>query len=124
MFVLMDGKELRECGRCHELKPIEQFNWRRRERGQRDNMCRPCRAAYHREHYLKNKQRYIDQAHARKAARSPRDGPSTCSGTSPSHPCVDCGETDPLVLEFDHLADKAFEIARALPYRNWSDDPH
>jgi hypothetical protein len=23
------------------------------------------------------------------------------------------------VLEFDHLRDKAFDVAQALPYRNW-----
>ncbi len=36
-----------------------------------------------------------------------------------THPCCDCGETDPLVLEFDHLRDKRFNIGSALPYRNW-----
>ena len=31
-------------------------------------MCRPCHAVYHHEHYAANKQRYIDQAKARKDA--------------------------------------------------------
>jgi len=108
----------RSCGRCGELKPIAAFNWRRKAIGQLDNMCRPCRAAYKREHYEANKQRYIDQAAA--SQRKLRlEQTILLIEFFKEHPCADCGERDPVVLEFDHLRDKLFDISHSLPYRNW-----
>lgn len=109
---------MRRCGRCGQLKPFADFAWRRKSKGQRHNYCRPCHAAYHREHYLANKQRYVSQAHARKQALY-LERTRYLIEYFGSHPCVDCGESDPVVLEFDHLADKKFDIGAALPYRNW-----
>src|SRR5688572_11229979 len=107
-----------KCYRCHETKPAEDFAWRRKHQNQRDSFCRPCRAAYKREHYLANKQRYIAQA----AARSKKllwKRMAFLIEYFDAHPCADCGERDPLVLEFDHLRDKKFDIATALHSRAW-----
>ena len=81
-------------------------------------MCRSCRSAYKREHYLANRQRYIDQARERKEVRRLKRTRYLIEFFS-THPCVDCGERDPVVLEFDHLRDKLFEITQALPDRSW-----
>jgi hypothetical protein len=111
---------MRRCGRCNEEKSVEDFAWRRRARGQRDNYCRPCRAAYHREHYLANKERYIALAGQRKKALIEERTQYLVTFLR-EHPCVDCGEADPLVLEFDHLRDKKFAISAGLQGRRWQD---
>ena len=97
---------------------MEAFASRRKKRGQYDNMCRPCRSAYGKEHYAANRQRYVDQARIQKQ-RLARERTRYLLEFFVTHPCVDCGETDPVVLEFDHLRDKLFDICQALPYRNW-----
>jgi 5-methylcytosine-specific restriction endonuclease McrA len=102
------------------VKPIEEFAWRRIKRGQRDNMCAPCRSAYGREHYLANRQRYIDAEARRKRARAETRMRYLIEYFR-SHPCTDCGEKDPLVLEFDHLRDKRFEVTNQFASRNWQE---
>ena len=104
---------MRRCGRCKLEKPAEEFAWRRKQRAQRDNYCRPCRAAYKQEHYAANRQRYIDAAGRRKRAIV-AERIDFLIAYLREHPCVDCGETDPIVLEFDHLRDKKFGIATGL----------
>ena len=109
---------MRRCGRCGERKSIDQFAWRRRAKGQLDNYCRPCRASYKQEHYAANRQRYIDAARARKVAVT-AERLAYLIDYFAEHPCVDCGETDPVVLEFDHLRDKEFGISSGIRDRNW-----
>jgi hypothetical protein len=117
-----DGGNSKTCGRCGEIKPADDFSWRRREKGQRDSLCRPCRSQYGKEHYAANRQRYIDQAAAVKE-RVRRERTLLLLEFFESHLCVDCGEADPVVLEFDHLRDKAFNIGRAFSYLRWQGKP-
>jgi hypothetical protein len=114
----IDAETTRSCGRCGEAKPLSAFAWRRKAKGQRHNYCRPCHAAYHREHYLANKQRYIDQA-AERARRIAEERAEYLVAFFKSHPCTDCGEPDPVVLEFDHLSDKRFDVGKGIRDRNW-----
>jgi hypothetical protein len=110
----------RRCGRCGLQKPLDDFAWRRRDRGQRDNYCRPCRAAYKRDHYAANRARYIAQALTRKQTLAAERAAYLLDYFG-EHPCTDCGEADPLVLEFDHLGEKSFGVSKGLRDRPWPD---
>lgn len=100
-------------------KSIDDFAWRRKRKGQRDNYCRPCRAAYKQEHYAKNRQRYIDNAAAR---RKPliAERMRFVIAYLEQRGCSDCGERDPVILEFDHLEEKSFSISDGIRNRNWA----
>jgi hypothetical protein len=112
---------LRRCDRCRDLKPISEFAWRRR-RGRRQpyNNCRACRAQYLREHCARHRDRYVAQAVRRKKKLTAERADYLIALFRERH-CVDCDEDDPLVLEFDHLADKKFNISAGLRNRNWHD---
>ena len=110
---------LLRCYRCGEFKCPTEFNWRRKARGERDSHCRPCRADYKREHYERNRQAYIDRATERKQ-RLNLERTQYLIDYFLSHPCVDCGESDPVVLEFDHLRDKEFNIGAAIARNSWA----
>ncbi len=108
----------RRCSRCGEVKPNEDFAWRRKDKGWRETYCRPCRAAYKQEHYAKNKQRYKDQAAEWSQATLEERGRYLWNFFQ-THPCVDCGEADPVVLEFDHIEEKLFDIGAGFRGKNW-----
>lgn len=80
-------------------------------------MCKGCRKAYHRQHYLDNKEQYLQQQRDRRYTVR-----QTIREYLASHPCVDCGEADPVVLEFDHVSgkDSYDDMVSNAPKSKWS----
>jgi hypothetical protein len=113
-----DRDERKKCYRCGELKTAEHFAWRNKEKRTYDSFCRPCRSSYKKEHYAANRQQYIDRAQKRKSEVL-LERTMYLIEYFRTHPCVDCGESDPVVLEFDHLRDKLFSVGMDLARRNW-----
>lgn len=108
---------MRRCSRCGRERPIDEFVWRR-SRGAWGSHCRACRAEYGRAHYSKNREAYKARAAAHKR-RALQERMEILLAYFKANPCVDCGETDPVVLEFDHLRDKRFTIGGQLAYHKW-----
>jgi hypothetical protein len=97
------GPATKVCSGCGLPKPIEEFPIKHKTRGTRGTRCRACRSAYGKMHYQRNREAYLARARARRAngGRSSKYWAYLMEYLR-THSCIDCGETDPLVLQFDH----------------------
>jgi len=104
---------MRACTKCRELKPLDAFPPVRRGEPKLQTWCRECFAAYGREYYRKNREAQKARLLRNTAARR-ADNKRQMIEYLRAHPCVDCGETDIVVLQFDHLADKERDVSSML----------
>lgn len=101
----------KRCTTCHEMRPLADFNVRRSAPDGLQARCRACNRAW----YVRNKDEHI----RRVAVRNERvrgEHQERMAAYLREHPCVDCGESDLRVLEFDHEdpADKTANVGRLL----------
>lgn len=98
---------VKQCSLCHEQKPVEEFNLNLTRKDGRQNRCRACTKSYYRANATRHKAKvYTRNKRVRQENRA------RIWAYLEQHPCVDCGETDPVVLEFDHVRGvKKFSLA-------------
>lgn len=90
---------MKTCPRCKTKKSLDEFSWHKSKGYQA--FCKPCNREYKREWYQANK------IHVRTETKNRKErNISFVLDFLEDHPCVDCGETDIVVLEFDHLENK------------------
>lgn len=94
----------KKCTRCKKIKLLVEFQKRALAKDGCASMCKPCKRAYDNAHYQAHPDRKKYIAQNRKAAR--QKAVAFIRQYLLSHPCVDCGETDITVLEFDHVRGK------------------
>jgi len=106
---------MKTCRACGQEKPLDQFNWKYKSKGVRSATCRDCMRLYIRSHYRKNVDYYVKKALRRNQLHR-KDNQQRIFHYLSTHPCVDCGEADPVVLEFDHIdrGTKTAEISRMV----------
>lgn len=108
----------KRCVICKASRPVEQFNRRVRSKDGPQPHCRKCNRRASREYYRRTRGKHIDDVSRNKADYIGRNRELLLQHLV-EHPCVDCGETDLRVLDFDHVrGSKRREVGRmaAAPF--------
>lgn len=93
---------MKRCVKCGEYKDETDFAWRWKNVGIRQKACRDCRK-------IENSQWYDRHGETHRMNIKNQLTETRLSAREflwqylAMHPCVDCGERDPVVLEFDHV---------------------
>jgi hypothetical protein len=105
---------MRTCTRCGETKPLHQFPpVRRSEPEKLQYWCRDCFSEANKRTYWKNPERERARALLLKT-RKREENRRRAIEFLLAHPCVGCGEKDIVVLQFDHLRDKKFNVSTMI----------
>lgn len=99
----VEPEPTRRCSRC--LKTLLERDFNRHPTG-RQWWCRDCFREYFRERGAFHRRQSAAAKRKRQALAKP-----FLKGHLRAHPCVDCGESDPVVLEFDHVGSKRNELS-------------
>jgi hypothetical protein len=112
---------MKTCSRCKEAKNESDFQRNHATADGLQDQCKSCRKETDRRIYLKRseeKKAQYREANLRTIERNTR----LLYEYLLEHPCVDCGASDPVVLEFDHVTgDKRNSIANYVRSgRSWN----
>ncbi len=105
--------EKKKCTKCGEEKALNEFAYKNKKENIKKYCCKSCDKEVRREYYIQNKERIIEGVLLVNKNIQQRNGRFIWNYLL-KHPCVDCGEDNPIVLEFDHKdnVEKLKEISR------------
>lgn len=93
--------EKKKCTKCGKLKDFDEFSWKHKNKKRHPN-CKACCKKVIQKHYNENKDVYKARAVLHTAYKRKSHSRDVVKYLM-EHPCVDCGEKDPIVLQFDHV---------------------
>lgn len=106
--------ETKICSKCEIPQSIEKFTFKDKKNGVRRAHCQDCQSRWFKHHYKSKKQYYISRNKVNNAAQRINTQKMIYDHLL-TNPCVDCGETNPIVLDFDHVKDKkSFNVSTAV----------
>ena len=84
-----------------ENKFIDEFSFRNKTKNLRHTQCKSCKSVLIKKHYQDNKESYKAKAYIWTKQQRQKNAEYIYNYLK-DHPCVNCGETNPILLEFDH----------------------
>lgn len=101
------------CIKCKKEKEDTEFDFKNKAKGIRSGKCILCTREYGKEHYKKNKKATIARVAKNNKMYLERNREYVFQHLV-SNPCIDCGESDILVLAFDHQENKISTITEMI----------
>lgn len=96
---------MKTCIECKNQRTLEDFSWKNKKLGLRHSRCRICHRLFCKKWYDSNKEKQLECVRKNNVRYKDRNREYIWEYLL-KHPCVDCGETDPVILEFDHREPK------------------
>lgn len=106
----------KKCVKCGVTKSITQFNFKNKAKGKRNARCKECTRRDIMSAYYKNRDHYI-KYRVRRNQEVRKEVHRFLFEYLSKHPCVDCGEKDIVVLQFDHVKGEKREAVSILVAR-------
>jgi len=108
------------CIKCKAEKLISEYQFKDKKNGLIRAQCKDCIREYRQEYYSNNKKGAVEYAKLSSKKTKYRNQQFVWDYLL-EHPCVDCFESNPVVLDFDHRnsSEKVFDINRAVA-SGWS----
>lgn len=107
------------CTKCNEKKDVSQFNKNRSRKDGLQSKCRDCDRGRAKKYFHQNKVKLMTNISRHKRERVIRDK-VFINEYLKNNPCIDCGETNLVVLDFDHVKGQKFNAVGQLATSGYS----
>jgi 5-methylcytosine-specific restriction endonuclease McrA len=93
---------MKACSLCKKILPKSEFYKNRARRDGLQTVCKGCQKKAGKRHYRENTKETKEKIYVRRKERKEENRNYVLAHLK-IHPCVDCGESNPLTLHFDHV---------------------